>query len=507
MIYPHPSKILQRHRIDDERGLRYHWGNNAQMMQVMRAVMAHDPPRYMSEPALAIQDEFSVALHQAQAVQVSLADMAQIGPHDWNGQPVWLEFERPQSFGSDTAFEGALIFRLPLPGGHFVLPVLMGKSIEWPLPFVLNGPLPTQMADLPSTPADQAGYTLRQILSALTHVPPLPEAVPQHEPNSTLLARLERHLKRTSECAPQTARRLPQQYLKHRSRWSNHTFVPTPAVAALLLAHDGMNEHDAILTAPEVALVTAWRYAKHVIRIDEDVLDSLRRSKPLKVIPHELPGIKSHALYVPVPGGLNTPHQTGFFVGIDQVDEQLRLLLLIDQRTGGDNLLAPISLPLGANIEQELTALAQEGGTNFRPEDARSVAKDLGFALLCVAYLGSPNTQLLGIGQPKPTTTRKLAGGREELAEPGQVPIWEAGVDIGEKLRAYKVRRAQQSAVGGTQQGSSSGFVMPPHLRAPHPHGYWVGEGRRRFELKFVDFVPVNMDNPEEGGEAPVRLD
>lgn len=147
---------------------------------------------------------------------------------------------------------------------------------------------------------------------------------------------------------------------------------------------------------------------------------------------------------------------------------------------------------------QQIRLMAQTGTTNFTEAEAARVARDLGFALLCVTYLGSEKTQLLG-----PVTPRRGKGGKEELSEPGAATVWEAGVDTGNVLRAYHARKTQGDADPAAP--TSTGRRMPPHLREPHLHGYWTGPGRTRYELHFLDFIPVNMDS--EGPEAPVRLD
>lgn len=152
---------------------------------------------------------------------------------------------------------------------------------------------------------------------------------------------------------------------------------------------------------------------------------------------------------------------------------------------------------------QQIRLMPQPGTTNFAEEDAARVARDLGFALLCVTYLGSEKTQLLGPGTPRPVTPRRGKSGKEELSEPGAATVWEAGVDTGNVLRAYHARKTQGDADPAAP--TSTGRRMPPHLREPHLHGYWTGPGRTRYELRFLDFVAVNMDS--EGPEAPVRLE
>lgn len=501
MIAPYASKVLQRHRVEDERGLHFNWQNYSDLLGAMHYVIQHAPQDHVPDAPRALQDAFSIALHQAQAVQVGEADMAAPGDNEWSGQPLWLEFATPRTLSGNT-FEGALIFKLALgTGGHLVLPILMGRGREWPLPFVVSTSLREKWESL--TGEEPATIALRTVLHALTHVPSLPEQPVQHEANPTLLARLERHLKRVRTLTPETSQALARLYLKSRHTWDPRTFVPVITTGALLRERDGQSAEASLLHAPEVTVINAWRYSKHVIRIDEDVLARLRRSRLLGRLPTSLPGLRGYATYIPVPGGLSHPSQTGFFVAIDEVEGQPRLLLLIEQRLHGDHLLAPISLPLGGDVQAELEAMTRQGTTNFTSADVSRVAQDINLALMCVAYVGSPKTQLLGPGTPTLPKPRRGKGGKEELVEPGHTPIWEAGVDTGNQLRAYTVQQSQGQGAHATS-GVPTGRTMPPHLREPHLHGYWVGEGRTQYELKFLDFIPVNMDQDDQ--QSPVRL-
>lgn len=90
-----------------------------------------------------------------------------------------------------------------------------------------------------------------------------------------------------------------------------------------------------------------------------------------------------------------------------------------------------------------------------------------------------------------------------EFTEASGPRLWEAGLDVGERLRAYRVQAGRERGEGG--QGTGTGRPMPPHLRMPYPHGYWTGPGRSLYEVRFLDFIPVNMD-AEDASESPIRL-
>jgi hypothetical protein len=68
------------------------------------------------------------------------------------------------------------------------------------------------------------------------------------------------------------------------------------------------------------------------------------------------------------------------------------------------------------------------------------------------------------------------------------------------------IRRAQERREKA-EPGEGTGRKMPPHIRAPHSHLYWVGPGRQEADIKFLDQIPVNIsdDEPEVATIHPMK--
>ena len=74
---------------------------------------------------------------------------------------------------------------------------------------------------------------------------------------------------------------------------------------------------------------------------------------------------------------------------------------------------------------------------------------------------------------------------------------WDVGVRLGAALR-----RAYQAA----QTGGTDTHAGPrAHIRRAHWHGFWSGprEGERRFDLRWLPPIPVNV---EDVGELPFTV-
>lgn len=187
------------------------------------------------------------------------------------------------------------------------------------------------------------------------------------------------------------------------------------------------DHHDAqtaLNYANEVSLLTAWRFARHVARIDTDVLEALRQAGPPQHLPVALPGLTSHAVYVPVPGGLSLPQETGLFVGLDESDGQRRLILLIEIRLLGGVQLMPVSLALGTDIQTELRKLAAEPLAASPAAQLPQLHARLGLALQCALHLGNPSAVWRGPGHPRLLQPVPGLRGKPTLREAKALHIW-----------------------------------------------------------------------------------
>lgn len=493
-----PTKVLQRHRMEDERGLQFKW-QSPDLLRAMTQAYQSDPVLHVQNPAQASQDAFSRALHTARPVPVTPEMWSTPGTSPWDGEPVWLEFERPRNLGTPFALEGLLAYRVKIgPAQVLYNFILMGKGPEWQQFFLTEGRWQTIAQALPE------GHVLHEVLPLLEHVGAAPtEHVPVSEPTPIMLARLERHLKLLRAELGPFERLLTDYYLKQRD-WPSDVFLPISAASALLMFHGNYTDEHALLLGSYASVLLAWRYAKTVVRLDPDVLADLRRSSGPSRLPANL-SLGSPAIYVPVPGGLHGGHDTGFFAATDILNGKKRLTLMIEYRIAAQVRLSCISLALGEDIEAQLRMLAGQQGNNFTVDEVPDILAGIETALLILAYLASPKTDFVG----KPATINEVRGkGRKSELREGHPNIVTAGQRIGDRLRAYRVyqREAKERSAGQGQSSPGTGRTMPPHLRMPHKHAYWTGPGRTTYVVHYLDFVPVNMSGSTDEQESPVRL-
>ena len=138
-----------------------------------------------------------------------------------------------------------------------------------------------------------------------------------------------------------------------------------------------------------------------------------------------------------------------------------------------------------------------------RTQASRDCAEEYRYPLcrpLPLRGCGRSGCVVTGVGKPLPVTPQKVRGGLKLFEAPGP-RVWEVGLETEEQWRAYRVRQREHST-----SGDPTGRVMPPHFRSPHPHRYWMGPGRTPLEVRFLNFVAVNIGRSDPVGETPVRL-
>ena len=92
-----------------------------------------------------------------------------------------------------------------------------------------------------------------------------------------------------------------------------------------------------------------------------------------------------------------------------------------------------------------------------------------------------------------------------------EVRQWDVGDDLGGQIRMIRSRRSPRTGndpvnlteteAGDSEIGSGSPrrYKNRPHLRRAHWHHYWVGEGRRKIVLKWINTMIVNAEDGETG--------
>jgi hypothetical protein len=247
-----------------------------------------------------------------------------------------------------------------------------------------------------------------------------------------------------------------------------------------------------------LAALSAWRMTQGVYRFDPAVFDAVRDTPVSGDLPHEiLFRLPEWAVYVETPGllyGGEALH--GFFAHLDFALDtgaaELRLLL------DGEGTLDPLGLPLGPwplaeSIIRTVVATgtaAAQAAPAIAAAGIRGVAEPLVSLLL---YLCSQAAEIgdgtRRPGNPQPKKTKR--GPRLFQAE--KPTAWDVGVRLGAALRRAYQAEQTRSPGDGTHPGPK------PHIRRAHWHGFWSGpfEGQRRFGLRWLPPIAVNVESPE----------
>lgn len=259
-----------------------------------------------------------------------------------------------------------------------------------------------------------------------------------------------------------------------------------------------------------LAALGTWRSTQGIYRFDPALYQAIIETPVDGNLPHDvLYCLPEWCVYVETPGlAWNERPMHGFFAHLewDANTGRPELRLLLDSETD----LLPIPLHLGpwplAESISRMTDVASihSMGTGLGPVPAgtggiiRSWVEPLVSMLL---YLCSQNAEI-GDGSrtpanPAPTRTKK--GWR--MFPPDKSTTWEVGVRLGAALR--RAYHAEQTGQGSTHAGTR------PHIRRAHWHGFRSGPmkrgdgseiptGERKFALKWLPPIPVNVDDPAD---------
>lgn len=157
-----------------------------------------------------------------------------------------------------------------------------------------------------------------------------------------------------------------------------------------------------------------------------------------------------------------------------------------------------MTLPMTTDftLKELVSEVAKSGGFNWEPsmrnpghEGSKepylvSMAR---YAIAHLLYACSRTVEIAAPPAPR-NQAKKKRGEPKPSKKPSQIrPM---GYEIGARIQDY-TRSPQKQKTG--DGGGAAGYKMPPHVRAPHPHLYWVGPGKQDAEIKFLDPIPVNM--------------
>lgn len=283
------------------------------------------------------------------------------------------------------------------------------------------------------------------------------------------------------------------------SDWPAWCYLPLAAAYAIVSA-DLRVDRLSVQQVGDVArlgALAAWRVTQGIFRFDPALYTAIVDTPVSGDVPHDvLYRLPEWCVYVETPGlAWNDGQLFGFFAHLeyDVNTGRPELRLLLD----ADTALVPVPLHLGpwslaesisravdvARVQATVVGVGMPGGV---PQVLREWVEPLVSLLL---YLCSQNAEI-GDGQRRPANPepkRTKSGWR--LFPPDRPTTWDVGVRLGSALRA--AYHAAETGQGGTHAGPRA------HIRRAHWHGYWIGprEGERRFDLRWMPPIPVNVND------------
>lgn len=265
---------------------------------------------------------------------------------------------------------------------------------------------------------------------------------------------------------------------------------------------DGQNEGDSFWL--KHLFYSNYSRTRHTYHIEPALWDELSEMEWPEDSPAE--ALK----YLPLPAfAMKSPDGTVYTVTYDLLsgredsgELELRVSVLEKDRSFRPYSVLHLVGSVNDAVEQAVETITQDpGGPGIEPvpdadaeglrEELRQNTKEIINLLL---YLAGEDDIVERAGHyPAPfhRHQRALEGTdyEEELdEEPTEADV---GVRMQRALRQYKTKRERPESGG-------EGSKKAPHIRRPHPHLYWTGEGREIPKIKYLGPTPVNMDEEEE---------
>lgn len=300
--------------------------------------------------------------------------------------------------------------------------------------------------------------------------------------------------------------------------WPDWCYVPVEAW--LMIAHtirESQQKPDVsewIKDLGELAALGAWRMTRGIYRFDPDVYAPLVESGYSGDIPTEvLLRLPEWCVYIETPGLTRhgAPIQ-GAFVYLDFATKTRNVELRIVLTGKTSTVLIPLVLDANRTIADAFRVTVEDGFSRM-PEEVKSKytlamtqkgiedgIESIDKILPLVLYLCSDEPDVTGkTGRPGNPTPIRTKRGERLFAASGE-HVWDVGVRMGAAIRKWtRDETPHVSDVSGTHASPRA------HIRRAHWHGFWSGprSGNRRFSLKWMPPIPVNMIL---GDEAPAVI-
>jgi hypothetical protein len=244
-----------------------------------------------------------------------------------------------------------------------------------------------------------------------------------------------------------------------------------------------------------LAALGAWRITKGIYSFHPNTLEALSKTSMKGNLPSDVFfRLPEWCLYIDTPGFKwfdDTLY--GFFVHLDKDinDGHIELRFLIDTEKS----LMPMMFYIGPWTVLEAVSRAVHSGILAKAQLSLAVSRfitplneiaDMIQPLLSlVFYLCSKEPEYKGGAVPaRPRPIYKKKKGWRLFAAP-HPRVWVVGEETGKALGAEKKFKSQIDR-----------SRPEPHIRRAHWHGFWAGpkDGDRRFEVRWLPPIPVNVD-------------
>jgi len=252
--------------------------------------------------------------------------------------------------------------------------------------------------------------------------------------------------------------------------------------------------------------MAAWRTTQGIYRFDKTLAESLCDTDLSDKIPSNIFfGLPEWCVYIEIPEDLirdvNIPPFSGFFAFLeyDVNDSRSEIRFLLDIKETNELFQLILHLTPDSSITTGFNAMIGEARKEARllnvPDtafDEKSIKTVLEKLLPFVLYLCTDQPDITGrkdySNRLRPRMIKIKNGLR--MFPPDQHELWEVGLSIGRKIRAYQ----------STGTGSSHDSPVP-HIRRAHWHTFLTGPRdsvTRGSILKWIPPIPVNVHDSDE---------
>ena len=247
-----------------------------------------------------------------------------------------------------------------------------------------------------------------------------------------------------------------------------------------------------------LAAIGAWRVTQGIYRFDPDLYAEIIDTPVNGDLPHDvLYRTPEWCVYIETPGmqWLGT-RLHGFFAHLEADANsgrpELRLLLDTETILKSQPLhLGPWSLAESIRRMGDTASIhAMGAGVQLPAGTAKPVSEAVEPLISLLLYLCSQNAEIGGDRRPANPEPKKTKRGMRIFA-PDKPSTWDVGVRLGAALRQARAENLDQ---GGNHSGPRG------HVRRSHWHGFWSGpkSGNRKFSLKWLPPIPVNLESPDD---------